>query len=181
MLTLAPVDDALTLRVPQFFCCNCGEAEEIRAIATSLGVKRIASLGNAFVFQLDLPYCRRCASTAARRPVGLAMKGFIAGLFGVSIGVLALITPLRDVLGVFAFYLPAATVFAIVLGCYSLRRPKGKQTSYDQPVRLVDLKRQPSGSVDGLTLSFTHARYARSFASANAEAISRGTLGIVDG
>lgn len=181
MSMLAPIDDELKLRVPQFFCCNCGEAQEIRPVATPLGIQRIARLRKGIAFQLELPYCRRCARSATRKPVGSIAKWIIAGLVAVAIGMLALITPLRDVLGAFAFYATAAAVFAIVLGCYSLQKPKGTQTSYYQPVRVTEVERQPSGRVAALTLSFTHARYARSFASANAETISRGALEVLGG
>lgn len=181
MSILAPIGDDLTLRVPQFFCCNCGEVEEIRSVATPLCIKRIVKLRTAFELQLELPYCRRCARSATRERTGLMKKVPIALLLSLSLGLVALITPLRDVLGVFAFYVTAALVFALVFASYTLQKPRGNQTSYHQPVRLIEVKRRPSGTVAALTLSFTHARYASSFASANAEAISRGTLEVLGG
>ena len=108
-------------------------------------------------------------------------KVLIALLLSISLGLVALVTPLRDVLGVFAFYLTAALVFALAFASYALQKPRGHQTSYHQPVRLVEVKRQSSGRIAALTLSFTHARYARSFASANAEVISRGALEVLGG
>ncbi len=181
MSILASIEDNLTLRVPQFFCCNCGDAEEIRSIATPLSIKRIVSLGASFELQLELPYCRRCANSATRKRTGLTKKVSIALLSSVSLGLVALVTPLRDVLGVFAFYLTSVLVFALVLASYALQKPSGPQTSYDQPVRLIEVKREASGSVAALTLSFTHARYARTFSSANAEAIARGALQVLGG
>lgn len=175
---LARIEDEEILRLPQYFCCNCGEAEEIRSLATPLRMTRIMGLGSALALQLDLPYCRRCANSATRTPVRLATKVLVAGLLSVSAGVVAMITPLTDVLGVWAFYLTAVPVFSIVFGCYALQKARGKQTSYYQPVRLVQVKRESSGKVAAVTLSFTHARYARAFASANAEAIARGVLSV---
>ena len=92
-----------------------------------------------------------------------------------------MITPLTSVVGAWAFYLVAVPVFAMVFASYALQKPKGKQTSYHQPVRIVQVKRQSSGKVFALTLSFTHARYAQSFASANREEVSRGVVGVVGG
>lgn len=181
MSILAPIEEDLTLRVPQFFCCNCGEAEEIRSVATPLCVEHFVRLGTAFELQLELPYCGRCANSATRKRTGLMKKVLIALLLSISLGLVALVTPLRDVLGVFAFYLTAALVFALAFAAYALQKPRGQQTSYHQPVRLVEVKRQSSGRIAALTLSFTHARYARTFASANAEVISRGALEVLGG
>lgn len=181
MSILIAIEDHLSLRVPQFFCCNCGEAEEIRSIATPLSIKRVLGLGAAFELDLPLPYCRRCAGSATRVRSGLLKKVPVALLLSVSIGLVALVTPLRDVLGVFAFYLTGVLVFALVFASYALQTPRGSQTSYHQPVRLIEVKREPSGSVAALTLSFTHTRYARTFSSANAEVISRGALQVLGG
>lgn len=181
MSILASIEDDLTLRVPQFFCCNCGDAQEIRSIATPLSIKRIVSPGASFELQLELPYCRQCANSATRKRTGLTKKVSIALLLSVSLGLVALVTPLRDVLGVFAFYLTFALVVALVFASYALQKPRRQQTSYHQPVRLIEVKRHPAGRVAALTLSFTHARYARSFASANAEVISRGALEVLGG
>jgi hypothetical protein len=173
---LAQIDDNLALRVPQFFCCNCGEVEDLRPLVTPLNVAHILNPGSRFALKLDLPYCKRCANSAARRPVGLIKKTLIATLLSVCAGVIAMITPLTSVVGVWAFYLIAVPVFALVFGCYALQKARGKQTSYHQPVHLVQVKRQSSGQVSAITLCFTHARYARAFAGANTEEISRGVL-----
>lgn len=177
---LARIDDDLTLRVPQFFCCNCGEAEEIRSVATPLNRTGSWKPGGRFAFQLDLPYCRCCARTATRRPVGAIKKAIIAGILSLAAGVLAMITPLASIVGAWAFYLIAVPVFAIVYVGYARQKPKGKQTSYHQPVRIVQVNRQ-FGKVSALTLAFSHARYAQTFASANKEEVARGVLEIEGG
>jgi hypothetical protein len=179
MSVLVIIEDDLTLRVPQYFCCNCGEAQDIRPIATQLSVTRFMVLGGMTV-QLELPYCRRCASSSKREPVGMMKKWLIAGLLAVSVGLIAMITPFGSRIGALAFYFTTAAILAAVFGYYSLQRPRGKQTSYFQPVQLTQVKRQ-SGRVLALSLSFTHARYAQAFATANKEAISRGALQVIGG
>lgn len=89
-----------------------------------------------------------------------------------------MITPLTNVVGAWVFYLVAVPVFAMVFASYALQKPKGKQTSYHQPVRIVRVKRQSSGKVSALTLFFSHARYAEAFASANREEVSSGVLAV---
>jgi hypothetical protein len=104
----------------------------------------------------------------------------IALLLAVPLGLVAMITPLTSILGVFTFFAIVAVVMAIVFAAYARQKPRDKQTSYHQPVRLVQVKRH-SRRVSGLTLSFTHARYARLFANANAETVSRGVLEVQGG
>ena len=178
---LAQVDDDLTLRVPQYFCCNCGEVEELRPVVTPLSKGGTVKPGGRFAIQLALPYCKRCARTAKRPPVGLITKTLIATILSVSAGMVALITPLTSMVGPWAFYLIAVPVFAAVFAAYALQKTKGKQTSYLQPVRIVHLQHQGSGNVAALTLSFSHARYAQAFANANKDEVARGVLVVEEG
>ena len=173
---LAQVDDDLTLRVPQYFCCNCGYAENIRAVSTPLSKAGLLRPGARFAIQLELPYCERCTGTASRPPVGLITKTVIAVILSASAGMVAMITPLTSLIGAWAFCLVAVPVFAMVFAAYALQKTRGKQTSYQQPVRIVELTHQGSGNVAALTLSFTHARYAQAFANANKEEVARGVL-----
>src|SRR5688572_13093400 len=83
---LSQVDDELTLRVPQYFCCNCGHAEDIRPVVTPLSKGGAVRPGGRFAIQLALPYCERCAPTAKRPPVGLIKKTVIAILLSVTAG-----------------------------------------------------------------------------------------------
>ncbi len=92
-----------------------------------------------------------------------------------------MITPLTSIIGVWAFYLVAVPVFATVFAAYALQKTSGKQTTYLQPVRIVELTHQGSGNVAALTLSFTHARYAQAFANANKEEVVRGVLVVREG
>jgi hypothetical protein len=178
---LAQVDDELTLRVPQFFCCNCGDVEDLRAVATPLHKNHTLKPTRRFALQLELPYCKRCARTATRPPVGVIKKTLIAAILSVSAGVVAMVTPLTTIVGAWAFYLVAVPVFAMVFAAYALQKAKGKQTSYQRPVRIVQLKHQGSGRVSALTLSFSHARFAQAFASANKENVARGVLVVEEG
>ncbi len=175
MSELVNVDEELTLRVPQFFCCNCGDAQELRAVTTVLDARDRVLL-RGFHLALELPYCPQCVNTAMRRPVGTIKKIVVAGVSAVSLGLVAMVTPLAGVLSGFAFLLTAAVVFAAVFGAYALQKPRGNQTSYHQPVRLTRVQRQRNGKVIALALLFSHERYARSFASDNASALSSGTV-----
>lgn len=178
---LAQIDDDLTLRVPQYFCCNCGEVEELRPVITPLSKGGTAKPGGRFAIQLALPYCKRCVRTAKRPPVGVITKTLIAVILSVSAGMVAMITPLRSLLGAWTFYLVALPVFAAVFAAYALQKARGKQTSYQQPVRIVQLAHQGSGKVATLTLSFSHARYAQAFANENKDEVTRGVLVVEEG
>lgn len=173
---LAQVDDDLTLRVPQYFCCNCGDAEKIRSVSTPLKKGGPLRPEARFAIQLELPYCERCTHTAIRPPVGLMTKTLIAVILSAAAGMVAMITPLTSIIGAWTFYLVAVPVFAMVFAVYALQKARGRQTSYQQPVRIVELTHHGSGNVATLTLSFTHARYAQAFANANKEAVARGVL-----
>ena len=175
MSVLAIVEDDLTLRVPQFFCCNCGAAQDIRPFATHLTAGKFMVPRGASTLQLELPYCSGCANSSKRRPATSLKKLFIAGLLAASTGLMAMITPLGRPIGSLAFYVTAGVVTAMVFGYYSLQKPRGQQTSYHQPVRLDHVDRR-SGRVHALTLSFTHSRYAQAFATANKEHIASGRL-----
>lgn len=178
------INDELTLRIPQFFCCNCGSAQDIRSASTELTDPDRGLLdGTPMAISLDLPYCRRCIRTAQREPVGLPKKLLVATVMALTTGVLAMLVPrsgLPDVISGNIFFVAAAIAFALVLGLYSLQRPVGGQTSYSQPVRLQKIDREVSGAVVGLTLAFTHARYAQVFAHANREAVQRAALRVVE-
>ena len=178
---LAQIDDDLTLRVPQYFCCNCGDAENIKAVSTPLRRGGPLRPGARFAIQLELPYCERCTRTAIRPPVGLITKTLIAVILSASAGMVAMITPLTSVIGAWAFYLVAVPVCAMVFAAYAVQKAKGKQTSYEQPVRIVELTHRGSGNVAALTLSFTHARYAQAFANANKDEVARGVLVVEEG
>ncbi len=178
---LARVDDDLALHVPQFFCCNCGEAEDIRPVTTPLSKSHGWKPDGRFAFQIELPYCKRCVRSATQAPVGSIKKTLVSAILSVSAGMVAMITPLPSVVGAWAFFLVAVPVFAMIFGSYALQKPRGKQTSYQQPVRIVHVKRRAPGKVEALTLAFSHARYAQTFASANREEVERGVLEVEGG
>jgi heme/copper-type cytochrome/quinol oxidase subunit 3 len=108
--------------------------------------------------------------------VSLITKTLIAVLLSATAGMVAMITPLTSVVGAWAFFLVAVPVFAAVFAAYALQKTKEKQTSFQQPVRIVELTHQGYGNVAALTLSFTHARYAQAFANANKDEVARGVL-----
>jgi hypothetical protein len=113
--------------------------------------------------------------------VGRIKKILVSAILAVSAGVVAMITPLTSFVGAWTFFLVAVPVFAMIFASYALQKPKGKQTSYQQPVRIAYVKRAASGKVSALTLAFSHARYGQAFAGANKEEVERGVLGVEEG
>jgi hypothetical protein len=172
------IGDGLVLRLPQFFCCNCGGAQDVWPTTTLLVARRYW-LPRSARLNLRLPYCVHCAKSARREPVGPVRKVLVATLLALTVGLLAAVAPLPGIPGLISdnmFAVAAAATFILVLAAYALQKPRGDQTSYYQPVRLQKVKRGAAGRIVALTLSFTHARYAEVFATANKEVIASGAL-----
>ncbi|HEX7636783.1 MAG TPA: hypothetical protein VF457_00170, partial [Burkholderiaceae bacterium] len=77
----------------------------------------------------------------------------------------------------YALPMGLGSALAVSLAWLLLTRPRGPQTSWFQPVRLVRMERdRGSGRLRAVGLVFTNERYGRAFAAANKEAIARGLL-----
>jgi len=110
--------------------------------------------------KVSLPYCAGCADSAERVPMGLGRRFVVwLGLFILGIMVAPMIPGVR-VLGVRGFLLIDAALAAAIVWGWALygARPRGRQTSYYQPVHLRDF---------GRVLTFTNGEYGERVAAAN--------------
>ena len=76
--------------------------------------------------------------------------------------------------------LPFAGVLAAVvtIAWIALTRPQAEQSSYFQPVRLLQVKGEFfSGSIKAVRFAFTNASYRSAFESVNSVAIERRAIG----
>lgn len=159
-------------------CCNCGSKSALRIVEqdTRLTTYMLGG-GTEQTFRLPLPFCPDCIHSARRRPKNLAHRvlGFLVS-FGVAalslivIGDLVLHSP---ALAQYIVPLSLGLATATTLAWIAKTKPKGKQTSYFQPVRIPSLKREfVSGIVTSIGFAFTNIDYARAFAGANLRAIA---------
>ncbi|MFZ6769310.1 hypothetical protein ACO0LM_19855 [Undibacterium sp. Di26W] len=174
-----PFRDGVVFLFPNHLCCNCGKTTDLTTIEQD--TRRTAYMvgaGTEITFQLPLPFCTDCTPTASRRPKSVLnwLLIFIAA-FAVSalalivIGDMVLNSPL-----IARYLLPFALALAALAcaGMVALTRPKGKQTSYFQPVRIPRLKQEfVSGAVTAIGFSFSNLAYAKAFALVNRESIAK--------
>ncbi len=163
--------------IPADQCCNCGSAAGLTAVSTKLRKTRYLVLaGTEITVTMNFPYCPGCVKTAKRSPVGIASKLLTAVLvFVVALTVWAFSSSPATQSVPTGMVLPllALLSFGLVFGIYSLRTPKGGQTSYYQPVRLKKVRQKFTGGITGYVLAFTNAAYERAFTAANQEAIAK--------
>ncbi len=167
---------------PSHLCCNCGTKKELRIIPQD--TRRTTYLlagGTETTFQLPLPFCGRCASSAKRRPKNFVHRLLLFVLaFAIYFAVLVLLGVSGLVGEAIAKYvgpLAAALAGLTTLSVIFMARPAAGQSSYFQPVRIPTLKREfVSGVVTGIGFSFTNREYAKAFKRENAEAIARKQL-----
>jgi hypothetical protein len=153
---------------PSSNCCNCGTRKNVSVIEQD--TRRTTYLGGGgteITFQLPLPFCPACAPSAKRRPKSPFHRALIFLLvFGaVFLGLI--------VLGDVAYgkhVLPLSLFGAVLVsvGLWLLGQPRGRQTSYYQPVRIRKLQREfVSGRVIGIRFFFSNKNYAKLFSSYN--------------
>lgn len=163
--------------IPADLCCNCGSTTGLAAVPTKLRKTRYMVLaGTEITVTMNFPYCPDCVRSAKRSPVGVASKLLMAVLlFVVALTVWAFSTASITQAVPIGMVLPLLAVlsFGIVFGIYSLRKPKGSQTSYYQPVRLKKVRQKFTGGITGYVLAFTNTAYERAFVAANQEAIAK--------
>jgi hypothetical protein len=170
---------ALPFNVPTEGCCNCGVTQGISAKETPLKKTRYMLLGGTELrFKIDLPYCKKCAPTAKRFPVGLGKKLLVS--FGVfwAFFLLAIVVPL-DWSPAMASRLPlisAVLALATTFGFYAIRKAVSPQTSFYQPVTLKAVKQEFSGKVTGITLHCSNSTFARHFSDLNRDLLAAGVL-----
>ena len=174
--------EGVEFQFPSHLCCNCGSTVDLKVLSQDTrSTTYLVAGGTETTFQLPLPFCSRCAASAKRRPknivhrfllFALAWVLWFAGL--ILLGELGILPPslagrLSFISGVLAVSTTAAVVF--------LARPAAGQTSYFQPVRIPQLKREfLSGAVTAIGFSFTNREYAAAFSQLNKDAIARKQL-----
>jgi hypothetical protein len=169
----------LPFNVPAEGCCNCGTTQGVSMRETPLKKTRYMLLGGTELrFTIDLPYCKKCVSTAKRFPVGLGKKLLVSfGAFW-AFFLLAFIAPF-DWSPAMVSSLPwisAVLALATTFGFYAIRKAVPPQTSYYQPVTLKMVKQEFSGAVIGMTLHCSHASFARHFSDVNRDLLAAGVL-----
>jgi hypothetical protein len=137
--------------------------------------------GTEISFRFPLPFCASCSRSAKRHPKTIFHRALVfliafgAAFLGLIVvgDVMLSIPGLSQHLTVIAF-----AIATLITGLLIIRsKPKGKQTSYFQPVRINKLKREfVSGKVTGIRLAFTNREYAGAFAHANQAAVNRKTV-----
>jgi len=169
----------LTFTFPKSPCCNCGTSSGLQAIEQDTRqTTYLFGGGTEVTFRLPLPFCPSCVPTAKRRPKNFFHQ-ILMFLVCFGLAFLALI-----VVGDVIFSIPALGEYVagiafgialLVTGLMALtRKPKGKQTSYFQPVRIQKLKREfVSGTVTGIRFAFTNGDYARAFTRENQQSIKQ--------
>lgn len=174
-----PFRDGVVFLFPNHLCCNCGKTTDLTTIEQD--TKRTSYMvagGTEITFKLPLPFCKDCAPSASRRPKSVLnwllifVAAFAASALAlIIIGDLVLNSPL-----IARYMLPFSLALAVLpcAGLAALMRPKGKQTSYFQPVRIPRLKQEfVSGAVTAIGFSFSNLAYAKAFALVNRESIAK--------
>ncbi len=168
---------------PPDCCCNCGVQGGLTLVPTRLTKTVFLGFGGYEKgITVSLPYCSACKVTARRFAPGLGTKLLLSLLTYVALllafavlgfsGVLPTIESTGAVLAVLA-----GLALVLVFGVYSLRRPRGAQTSWYQPVRLLKMRQRfLDGAIVGWVFGFTNLSYRQRFSAANAATIARGTI-----
>lgn len=172
------VNRAGEIGIPTEICCNCASPNRITTVLSDLKLTRYLGMGGSeYTFRWRLPYCPECQPTAERSPVGKLHVALVIGLATVGLFlalVVAQIAMDESLFGGNDFWVALAMSALLVAGFYSLRRPRGTQSSYYQPVRIRKLRQKfASGEVTGIVLGFTNPIYGRRFQELN-EASSAG-------
>ena len=106
--------------------------------------------------------------------------GLVFGLFWVfTVFALALIGLALEAQRLMEHAIIAAVIIALLatVAAIAVRRPRGHQTSYCQPVRITKLRRKfLSGEVTGIRFSFSNGQFASEFTSINGPAIASGVV-----
>lgn len=170
-----PIRSDVQLRAPSETCCNCGSTVSVVPTETDLRRMPLMGLVGAEIkVELPFPYCSGCAATARRRRPTVLGVVAISSLLALVLGMcwLFLGPQLSEEKTRFVVApILIAISFAVVLGFYSLRKPKGKQSSYYQPIRLINTGHKWPADITGLELGFTNRQYAEAFSAANQAAI----------
>jgi hypothetical protein len=140
-LRIVDVPDGVGCALPEDRCCNCGEAAASVARVTLRRTIYLVVGGFEQKIAMDLPVCGACERTIHRAAPGPFRRVFYAGLWSVLAWFAVIWIEMQlgtKALGAGAAYVVGLIVsVAAVSAWYATRRPRGKQTSYYQPVRLL--------------------------------------------
>lgn len=173
------LDPAAAYDLPQEVCCNCGVGANLSTISQDTRLTRYwLAGGSERTLRLDLPFCADCAVTATRRPLG-ALHVFLVAVLAYSVVfgaglVLGLVGDSQQVLEQTPWVSLLAAPFLTAL-FYAGRRRRAGQSSWYQPVRLLDLSER-RGTIVGIRLGFTSPIYARAFRARNDRGIATGAV-----
>ena len=181
--------DSPQLNFPMMFCCNCGDTNCVSEIQDTRVTRYFGLGGTETTFQLPVPVCAACRRSTRRRPQGFFSKLLIVAL-ATGVAFLALLMlgstvalPLWIVEHMFVISVFIA--LALMIGIWSLRRPKPPKTSFYQPVRIKEANVQltdlmsGAGHVAFMKLAFSNPDYLNVFVNANRDAIKAGHLAAV--
>ncbi len=153
------------INFPRDICCNCGTCEGLSSLRTPMH-DGIAP---------ELPYCRECEESAARKPSGIMAKLLYSTLLAILISVGGLATLPASVtlhMGENILVYSMALAAGMVFWYSGSRRHTARQTSYYQPVRLKKVRQRFNRKNVRYVFTFTNAEYEAMFADANRPAIS---------
>jgi len=171
------VTSDVTISFPQDICCNCGATERLSRLTTPLNVVRyMIFAGTEITINPELPYCAACTKSAKRRPGGIMTKLLYGLLLAFLLGFAGTFVLPPSLAGEHIFIYSLVLALAILFGIETLKKPKGRQTSYYQPVRLKKVRQKFSGRITGFIFAFTNGAYERKFTEANRAAVSDGSI-----
>lgn len=176
ILVNLPIKSDAPVVAPMHLCCNCGSTNNIKTVDTDL--RRMPLFGFAGVeikIGLPFPYCSNCIKSAKRRRPSVLGVLALGVLLAIAMGTaLLFLGPQLSEHTIFNFAVPAICVASllIVLAFYSIRKKSGLQSSYYQPVKLLNTGHKWPADITGLELGFTNKNYAEIFSSVNSEPIN---------
>jgi hypothetical protein len=175
-----PLPGGLTLAPPVSCCCNCGTDSGLRTIKTVLRKTSYFILfGSETTLALDLPYCQTCQRSAGRNHPGLLHFPLIAAVCFLvfSLALLPLFEHFKLNLVPWMFGSAGALATVLTVLLHRVRRPRGQQTSYYQPMELLDIEADfLSGRNQRLVVRFSNKQYERLFRDVHREAIAHRLL-----
>lgn len=166
---------------PGEICCNCGRAENVAILEQKTRWIRFDPLPKTeLMFSFPLPFCADCEPSSRRQPLTL-LQGVIL-LAVVFLMVMMAIFIAGEWLSsdwlVDNGHTLAAVLIAVVAGSwYGTRRRRPGQSSYDQPFRVLRVRREfLSDKILCIRFGMTLPEYASRFRAANAAAIESGAI-----
>jgi hypothetical protein len=180
MLHVSGNDVPLDLQVPSTSCCNCGTSSGVSPRKTALKHTRYFGLaGTELTFTLELPYCRACVATGARFRQGIFSKVLVVALLFFPLLLAGVFVVPDDFPRHLLPWAALAGAGVLAAGYYVLRRPRGSQTSFYQPVSLAGVEQTFGGKVTRIRLRCSNQSFARALSSANLALVEARSLEVV--